>query len=220
MECVPIISKKNIENFASDELLIPLSNDLLEVNKFYFISNVDETNSDVMKNIPADAGPTNFNQPCANPMPTIGPNNVKKSNLKITNDVKPNDVPVTQDKPLDDSNNKVKKTPEEIITPELLAQNQNVNHISVENGLPPVPSIQNIKSSNQPVVKSNDKPVIVELPYQVPTEYGVGIETPDNYKATVLKVTKGVKRKFFKKLIMYICIAVIIYLVYRLFSNK
>jgi hypothetical protein len=224
-ECVPIIfKKKNIEKFTSDELLVPLSNDLLEVNKFYYISNLDESNNDVMKNIPADAGPTNFSQPCPNPMPTIGPNSVKKSNLKITNDVKPNDMPNFQDKPLDDSKNKVTKSPEEIITPELLAQNQNVNHISVENGLPPVPSIQdynlNNKTKKEPVVKLNDKPVVVGLPLKVPTSYQVGIETPEDYKETVLKVTSGVNKKFFKKLIMYICIAVILYLVYKLFSNK
>jgi len=215
--CFPVV-----ETFADEEILIPIQDDVIELNKFFLEAALDNACSDALKNIPRDAGETNNVQPESKPMNLLTPHSLKPILVQLPNNVKSNAPIILLDKPLDDSHAKViKKSPEQIVSPALLAHVQNINHISVENGLKPVPILSDplgikIKKTME---FDNPSPVVVELPFKLPLQE-VSEETPDNYNPVLLKVGTGNNRKTFKKFIMYLCIALVIYLTYLLFTKK
>jgi len=220
--CFPIVNENNIETFVDEEILIPIQDDVIELNKFFLEAALDNACSDALKNIPRNAGETNNVQPESKPMNLLTPHSLKPILVQLPSNVKSDAPIILLDKPLDDSNAKViKKSPEQIVSPALLAHVQNINHISVENGLKPIPILsdpQGIKIKKT-MEFDNPSPVVVELPFKLPLQE-VSEETPDNYNPVLLKVGTGNKRKTFKKFIMYLCIALVIYLAYLLYTKK
>jgi hypothetical protein len=224
-KCFPIVNGNNIETFVNEEILIPVQDDMVELNKFFLEAALDDACSDAQINIPRDVGnyANNLN-PESHPMKLLTPQSLKPILVQLPNNVKADAPIILLDKPLDDNNAKIiKKSPEEIVSPALLSHVQNINHISVENGLRPVPILSDpqgmkLKSKNS-MEFDNPSPIVVELPFKLPLQE-VSEETPLNYKSGLLKVSTGGKRKTFKKFIMYLCIALVIYLAYLLLSKK
>jgi len=228
MEYLPINSNM-IEPFASEELLFPISKDVVELNRFFLESNLDDKTKGAMSEIPRLAGPTHVHQPKSTFMPTLSPHTLADPiKVAFPDGVSPNeDNFMLLDKPLEDSDlNKFKssKTPEEIVTPEILNQAQNINHISVENGLKPIPHFLN---DNKPDSIKNTKvdspvPIVVEMPYPLPLKSGSIPEEDagDDYTPVKFKVAKGYKRTLIKKGLLWISVGLVIYLIVLLFKRK
>jgi len=226
--CFPIANGNNLETFTNEEILIPIQDDVIELNKFFLEAALDDACSDAQINIPRDVGSyaNNF-QPESHQMKLLTPYSLKPILVQLPNNVKADAPVILLDKPLEDNNSKIiKKSPEQIVSPALLAHVQNINHISVENGLKPVPILsdpQGIKLKSKKTMEFDNPslPILVESPVQIELPIQeVSEETPLNYKSGLLKVATGDKRKTFKKFIMYLCIALVIYLTYLLLSKK
>jgi len=228
MNCVPININNNIETFVSEDLLVPTSKDVEALNRFFLETNLVNTSTDSMDKIPNFAGPSNVNQPKAVNMPTMGPHTLKEPiRISLPDGVVPDGPFILLDKPLDDNNLKKcnnLKTPEDIVNKDLLNQAQNINHLSLENGLPVIPVYLNNNNGYKDTnVVNNDQvhfsPVVVEMPYNLPLN-NIAQELPsDDYSPVKFKVGKGYKRRLFKKVLMWVSIALVIYLIFLLFKK-
>jgi hypothetical protein len=227
MQCFPV--NNNIETFVSEDLLIPTAKDVVELNRFLLETNLNDTSTNAMDQIPYNAGPTNVIQPNSKEMQVLMPHTLPDPiRISLPDGVVPDGPFILLDMPLKDSSiNKCKqtKTPEEIITPDLLNQAQNINHISVENGLKPIPvlSANNIIQNNSNNQVNDSPPIVVEMPYQLPlySNSSLAEEDPgEDYEPIKFKVSKGFKRTAFKKVLLWVSIALVIYLIVLLFKKK
>jgi hypothetical protein len=227
MNCVPInIDNNNIETFVSEDLLVPTSKDVIALNRFFLETDLEDSSSDSMNKIPHFAGPSNVAQPKMVNMPTMGPHTLKDPiRISLPDGVVPDSPFILLDKPLGDNNiNKCNnlKTPEDIVTIDLLNQAQNINNLSVENGLPVIPVYLNNKDGYKDTnVVNNDllqrKSVILNMP---PSNNSIAEELPGyGYNPIKFKVDKGCKRRILKKILMWVSIALIIYLIVLLFKK-
>lgn len=226
MQCFPV--NNNIETFVSQDLLIPIEKDVVQLNRFLLETNLSNTSTDPMNQIPYNAGPTNVIQPNKKDMQVLKPHTLAEPiRISLPDGVVPDGPFILLDKPLQDSNiNKCKqtKTPEEIITPNLLNQAQNINHISVENGLKPIPVLSDNTIQNNTNNQVNSSvPIVVEMPYQLPLYSNSSLAEEDpgsNYESVKFKVSKGNKRTVLKKVLLWVSIALVIYLIVLLFKKN
>jgi len=226
MQCFPV--NNNIETFVSEDLLMPTQKDVLELNRFLLETNLNDTSTDPMSQIPYNAGPTNVIQPNKKDMQVLRPHTLPEPiRISLPDGVVPDGPFILLDMPLKDSSIikcEQTKTPEEIITPNLLNQAQNINHISVENGLKPIPVISdNIIQNNSDNQVNNPVPIVVEMPYQLPLYSNSSLAEEDpgaDYESVKFKVSKGKKRTMLKKVLLWVSIGLVIYLIVLLFKKN
>jgi hypothetical protein len=249
MECFPV--NQNIENFSSDNLLVPTSKDVIELNKLFLETSLDNTSKDPMNAVPYFAGPSNVVQPKSQEMQFLHPHQLSGPiRISLPDGVEPDGPIILLDRPFNSNSNKdCNKATEDSIKFDFINQNQNVNNISSQNGLPPVPNKlnnQNDKSTIPivvtPVQENNNysnnmsNPVNDtkfdlpshkddnEMPFQLPLN-NVPQELPENnYTPKKFKAKSGNKsnnrKKMFKKILMWIAIALVLYLIYLIFKKK
>ena len=261
MECFPV--NQNIENFSSDNLLIPTSNDVIEINKLFLETSLDNTSKDPMNTVPYFAGPSHVSQPKTQEMQFLNPHQLSGPiRISLPDGVEPDGPIILLDHPFNSNSNKncnKGKASDDSITFDFINYNQNVNNISSENGLPPVPSIlqdndnidKNGKStfpivittppeikkysndmsnpkndtkfnlpSNKDIKDNKDNKDNKELTFQLPLN-NVPQEIPGSeYIPKKFKVASGNKKKMFKKVLMWVAIALVLYLIYLIFKKK
>ena len=249
MECFPV--NQNIENFSSDNLLVPTSNDVIELNKLFLETSLDNTSKDPMNAVPYFAGPSHVTQPKSQEMQFLHPHQLSGPiTISLPDGVEPDGPIILLDRPFNSNSNKNCNkggAPEDSITFDFINHNQNVNNISSQNGLAPVPKLnnQNDKSTIPIVVTpvqenknysndmsnpkndtkfdlpshKDDNEMPFQLPLNVPQELPGKDYAPRKFKAASGNKTNN-KKKMFKKILMWIAIALVLYLIYLIFKKK
>jgi hypothetical protein len=140
------MSSNNFEiQFLSNnnELLVPIPDDVIELNRYMVESNAVDTNNNAMSQIPYYGGPVSYVE-SNNPMPILGPNSLSSPiTVVIPDDLAPDGPFILLNSSFQDGSRcSGTEPPENIITPKFLLNTQNVIPLSAEYGLPTIPMLQ------------------------------------------------------------------------------
>jgi hypothetical protein len=128
---------------GNTELLVPVSNDVVELNKFLLNSNAVNTDTNSLPQVPYFGGPVSYTE-SNNPMPVLSLHSLTKPiNVIIPDNVAPDGPFILLNKALQEGSRCTgTEPPESNITPDFLLNTQNVIPLSAEYGLPKVPMLQ------------------------------------------------------------------------------
>jgi hypothetical protein len=128
---------------GNNELLVPVSSDVIELNRFFLDSSAKNTDTNSLDKVPYFGGPVSYTE-SNNPMPVLGVNSLTKPiNVFIPDKVAPDGPFILLSKALQDGSRCTgTEPPETNITPDFLLNTQNVIPLSAEYGLPKVPMLQ------------------------------------------------------------------------------
>ena len=128
---------------GKNELLLPVSNDVVNLNRFLLDSNAVNTDTNSLSQVPYFGGPVSYVE-SNNPMPVLTLHSLSKPiTVTIPDDVAPDGPFILLNKALQDGSRCTgTEPPESNITPDFLLNTQNVIPLSAEYGLPKVPMLQ------------------------------------------------------------------------------
>jgi hypothetical protein len=128
---------------GNNELLVPVSNDVVELNRFLLDSNAVNTDTNSLDQVPYFGGPVSYAE-SNNPMPVLSLHSLSKPiTVTIPENVAPDGPFILLNKALQEGSRCTgTKPPESNITPDFLLNTQNVIPLSAEYGLPKVPMLQ------------------------------------------------------------------------------
>ena len=142
----------------SNELLVPIPDDVVELNRYMVESNAVDTNNNSMDQIPYYGGPVSYVE-SNNPMPILGLNSLSNPiTVVIPDNVAPDGPFILLNSAFQDGSRcSGTEPPENIITPEFLLHTQNVIPLSAEYGLPTIPMLQdpNNKLNSTGILENN-----------------------------------------------------------------
>lgn len=142
----------------NNNLIIPISDDVIELNRHLLESNLASTDNNAMDQIPYYAGAVNYTK-SNNPMPVLDHESLDKPiTISLPDDTQINGPFILLNKALEDGSRCTgTRPPENTITPDFLSHTQNVIQLSNENGLPNIPVLSdpNNKLNTTGIVNSN-----------------------------------------------------------------
>jgi hypothetical protein len=128
---------------GNNELLVPVSKDVVELNRLILDSTAVNTDTNSLSQVPYFGGPVSYVE-SNNPMPVLTPHSLTKPiTVTIPEHVAPDGPFILLSKALKDGSRCTgTEPPETNITPDFLLNTQNVIPLSAEYGLPKVPMLQ------------------------------------------------------------------------------
>lgn len=235
--CYPTINNNEIETFQNmtGQIYFPDVPQVMQANQRFLSNMIGIDNNMISDRLPVETGPTNNPQPVKVEMPQIKPNSLPRPvTIALPDGVSPNAPILLLSSLPEETTEQVVMAVSPSNTPNnnLDSNLKKVNEISAKSGLPPVPVvgaptgqavIDQVNTAGLiPAEQDNRVPAtrmlladsdvrearIVELP-------PASEKAPQN-----ISIRKTHKRRYMKKLLMYIAIALVIYLVYLLFNEK
>jgi hypothetical protein len=163
----------------NQNLLVPIPDQVVELNRFILESNSNEIDNNSLINVPYFGGPVNY-QTSNKTMPVLQPHSLSDPILmSLPDEDVPNGPFILLNKSLEDGSRCTStKAPENIITNDFLFNTQNVIDLSKEYGLPPIPTLENpnnVNLHNFSLNKLDNTPEVggnsnmnkgIELPFQ------------------------------------------------------
>lgn len=240
----------DVEGFknSSDEVYFPNVPEVLQANQQFLNKMVGIDNNLISDQLPKQTAPTNVPQPEPVPMPVIKPNSLPRPvKIALPDGVAPNAPVLLLSRLPDDLKDEtvMSLSPDNTPSNNLDDNLKKSNIMSAENGLQPIPVVA--APSGKPVVDQINT-VVVSAPSSVSVVPVVPVSAvstkmiPDDTSKIMtnrtadarivelpvetepapqkLNIKKTHKRKFIKKVLMYVAIALVIYLIYLLFNEK